>query len=149
VSAPPDPNGAPRSTGLSKPLDRLLGLVPLAIAILWVAGVAKFRDYELEPIHWVTLTAFAFAMQVIGRRARRRRPLPPMPEGARAVPLAALVATIVAAAAAVAGGALEWVAPRYFPTEVSWGLRTLWHVACAFGASYCMFLQRLLRVIPA
>ena len=106
-------------------------------------------DYELEPIHWVTLTAFAFAMQVIGRRARRRRPLPPMPEGARAVPLAALVATIVAAAAAVAGGALEWVAPRYFPTEVSWGLRTLWHVACAFGASYCMFLQRLLRVIPA
>ncbi len=145
-SAPPEPRPP---AGLSKPADRLLGLAPLAIAILWVAGVARFRDYELEPIHWVTLTAFAFAMQVLGRRARRRRPLPPMPPGARAVPLAALVASIVAAAAAVAGGALEWVAPRYFPTEVSWGLRTLWHVACAFGASYCMFLQRLLRVIPA
>jgi len=135
--------------GLGRGADRLLGLVPLAIAILWVAGVARFRDYQLEPIHWLSLVAFAFAMQVLGKRIRRERPLPPMPPGARAVPLSALVATIVAAVAAVAGGLLEWVAPRYFPTEVSWGLRTLWHVACAFGASYCIFLRRLLRVMPA
>ena len=72
-----------------------------------------------------------------------------MPPSARAIPLAALVATIVGAVAFVAGGLLEWVAPRYFPTEVSWGLRTLWHVACAFGASYCLFLRRLLHVLPA
>ncbi|GEM_PF-3494685 len=143
------PPAAKPDVGLSKPLDRLLGLVPLAIAIIWVAGVARFRAYELEPLQWLLLVAFAFAMQVIGVRMRRQRPLPPMPSGARAVPLAALVATIVGAAAAVAGGALEWVAPRYFPTEVSWGLRTLWHVACAFGASYCLFLRRLLRVLPA
>ncbi|MGC6488567.1 MAG: hypothetical protein ACON4Z_13050 [Planctomycetota bacterium] len=147
MAAPaPAPN---RDVGLPRPLDRLLGLVPLAIAIVWVAGVARFRDYELQPLHWLLLVAFAFAMQVIGARMRAQRPLPPMPSGARAVPLAALVATIVGAAAAVAGGALEWVAPRYFPTEVSWGLRTLWHVACAFGASYCLFLRRLLRVLPA
>ena len=123
--------------------------MPLAIAIIWVAGVALFRDYELKPLHWLLLVAFAFAMQVIGARMHAQRPLPPMPPGARAVPLAALVATIVGAAAAIAGGALEWIAPRYFPTEVSWGLRTLWHVACAFGASYCLFLRRLLRVLPA
>lgn len=143
------PPAAKPDVGLPKPLDRLLGLVPLAIAIVWVAGVARFRSYELEPLQWLLLVAFAFALQVIGVRMRRQRPLPPMPSGARAVPLAALVATIVGAAAAVAGGALEWVAPRYFPTEVSWGLRTLWHVACAFGASYCLFLRRLLRVLPA
>ena len=127
----------------------MLGLCPLAIAVLWVAGVARFRDYELETVHWLTLVAFAFAMQVIGRRIWKARPLPPMPEGARAVPLAALVATIIAFVAAIVGGVLEWIAPRYFPTQVSWGLRTLWHVACAFGAAYCLFLQRLLRVLPA
>jgi hypothetical protein len=121
----------------------------MGIAIIWVAGVAQFRNYELQPLHWLLLVAFAFAMQVIGKRIWQRRPLPPMPEGARAIPLAALVATIIAIAAAVAGGLLEWFASRYFPTEVSWGLRTLWHVACAFGASYCLFLQRLLRVLPA
>ena len=30
-----------------------------------------------------------------------------------------------------------------------WGLRMLWHAGCAFGAVYCAFLQRLLRVLPA
>ncbi len=90
-----------------------------------------------------------YTWSVIGKRMRRRRPLPEMPPNARAIPLAALVATIVGAVAFVAGGLLEWVAPRYFPTEVSWGLRTLWHVACAFGASYCLFLRRLLHVLQA
>ena len=60
--------------GLGRGADRLLGLVPLAIAILWVAGVARFRDYQLEPIHWLSLVAFAFAMQVLGKRIRRERP---------------------------------------------------------------------------
>jgi hypothetical protein len=145
-SAPQQP---PRPSGLSKPFDRALGLAAFAIAIIWIAGVARFRDYELEPVEWLSMAALAFAMSVIGKRMRRRRPLPEMPPSARAIPLAALVATIVGAVAFVAGGLLEWVAPRYFPTEVSWGLRTLWHVACAFGASYCLFLRRLLHVLPA
>lgn len=149
MSDSPEHPKPPQPAGLSRTLDRLLGLVPLGIAIIWVAGVAQFRDYELKPLHWLLLVAFAFAMQVIGKRIWARRPLPPMPEGARAVPLAAMVATIIAVAAAIAGGMLEWFATRYFPSEVSWGLRTLWHIACAFGASYCMFLQRLLRVLPA
>ena len=59
------------------------------------------------------------------------------------------VAAIIAAMACVFGGILEWVAQNYLPSEVPWGLRMLWHAACAFGASYCMFLQRLLRVLPA
>lgn len=149
MSDSPEQPKPPQPAGLSQTLDRLLGLVPLGIAIIWVAGVAQFRDYELKPLHWLLLVAFAFAMQVIGKRIWTRRPLPPMPEGARAVPLAAMVATIIAVAAAIAGGMLEWFATRYFPSEVSWGLRTLWHIACAFGASYCLFLQRLLRVLPA
>jgi len=149
VSESPETPQPQKPAGLSWPLDRLLGLVPLAIAVLWVAGVAKFRDYELKPLHWLSLVAFAFAMQILGKRIWQRKPLPPMPEGARAIPLAALVAIIVAVVAAVAGGLLEWFATRYFPTDVPWALRTLWHVACAFGAAYCLFLQRLLRVLPA
>ena len=63
-------------------------------------------------------------------------------------PLAALIATIVGLMACVVGGILEFVAQDYFPSDVAWGLRMLWHAGCAFGAVYCAFLQRLLRVLP-
>lgn len=127
----------------------MLGLCPLGISILWVAGVALFRGHELQPMEWLMLLAVGFALHLIARLSWQRRPLPPMPEGARAVPLAALVAAIVAVVAGIIGGVLELVAENYFPSEVAWGLRVLWHTACAFGAAYCAFLQRLLRVLPA
>ncbi|MFK7740034.1 MAG: hypothetical protein AB8H80_06885 [Planctomycetota bacterium] len=150
-TTPPErqPRPDPKSVGLSPLLDRLLGLCPLAIAVLWIAGVSRFRGYDMKPLEWAVLVAAAFAMHIIGRRAWRRRPLPQLPENARAMPLAGLVAMLIALLVGVLAGILELVANRYFPSEVPWGLRTLWHAACAFGASYCSFLQRLLRVIPA
>ena len=51
--------------------------------------------------------------------------------------------------AAEFGGILEAVAQNYMPSDVPWGLRMLWHAGCAFGAVYCAFLQRLLRILPA
>jgi hypothetical protein len=47
----------------------------------------------------------------------------------------------------VLGGIGEAMVQSHYPSELSWGLRTLWHTACAFGASYCAFLHRLLRVM--
>ena len=129
--------------------DRLLGLCPLAICILWTAGIALFRGHELKQAEWLMLIAGGFALNVLARLTWSRRPLPPLPEGATAMKLSALIATIVSVMACIAGGVLELVAQNYFPSEVPWGLRMLWHAACAFGAVYCAFLQRLLRVLPA
>ncbi|MFT7535271.1 MAG: hypothetical protein ACI85K_001223 [Hyphomicrobiaceae bacterium] len=149
AAKPASPNKQPnRSTGAVW-LDRLLGLCPLAIGILWAAGVAVFRGLELQPTQWLMLVAGGFSLQLIARMTWHRRPLPPLPEGARAVPMAALIATIVAVMAGVIGGILELVTENYFPSDVAWGLRTLWHTGCAFGAVYCAFLQRLLRELPA
>ena len=127
----------------------MLGLCPIGIAVIWVAGVAMFRNYPLTTLNWLLLIAFAFAMDVIGKRIWKRRPLPPLPEGARAIPLSALAAIAIAFVAAIVSGILEWFATDYFPTDISWGMRTLWHSACAFAASYCAYLQRLLKVLPA
>ena len=124
-------------------------MCPLAISILWAAGVATFRGYEMKPTEWLILIVAGCALQLMSRLTWYRRPLPPLPEGARAVPLSALIATIVALMAAVVGGILEVVAQNYFPSDTAWGLRTLWHAGCAFGAVYCAFLQRLLRILPA
>jgi hypothetical protein len=127
----------------------LLGLCPLAICILWAAGVAIFRNHELSPMEWMLLVLAGFTLQLLARMTWYRRPLPPLPETARAVPLAALIATIITVMACVLFGILEGIADRYLPSDVSWGLRMLWHAGCAFGAIYCAFLQRLLRVLPA
>lgn len=129
--------------------ERVLGLVALSIAMLWVAGIAGFRSYELQPSEWLILVTGGFALHILAQRTWHRRPLPALPEGARAMYLSALIASIIAAMAGIGGGILEMVAQNYMPSEVPWALRVLWHAACAFGASYCMFLQRLLRVLPA
>ena len=141
--------GKKQSIAINPWSDRLHSLCPLAISILWVAGVALFRGHELKPTEWLILVLGGFALHVISRLTWSRRPLPPLPEGARAVRLSALVAMIVAVMASVVGGVLEFAAQGYFPSDVPWGLRMLWHAACAFGATYCAFLQRLLRVMPA
>jgi len=150
VATPPQqPRRGPRATDTDTWTERLLGIASLGIAILWVAGIARFRDHELKPVEWLMLIAGGFALQIITKRAWAHRPMPPLPEGARAMHLATLIAAIIAAMACVFGGILELVAQAYLPSEVPWGLRMLWHAACAFGASYCMFLQRLLGVLPA
>jgi len=143
------PGPKPQANLASVWSERLLGLISLGIGILWVAGIAQFRDHELKPEEWLILVAGGFTLHLLMQRASRKKALPPMPEGARAMRMSALIAAIFAAMACIAGGILELVAQQYRPTEVPWGLRMLWHAACAFGFSYCRVLQRLLRVLPA
>lgn len=125
--------------------DRLLGLCPPAIAVLWVAGIAHFRAFELSPVEWAVLAAAGFSIHVVVRRFARPRPLPKLPDGARPGPVAAFAAALLALLAAVVGGVAEAMLDDPAAREVPWALRTLWHAACAFGASYCSFLQRLWR----
>ncbi|HEB54258.1 MAG TPA: hypothetical protein ENI87_13480 [bacterium] len=134
---------------LSPWLDRMLGLCPIAIAVLWVAGVAEFRGESLDPVGWASLFAFGFALQLVMHRTYPKRPLPKLPEGARATRLSFLAAMIIGSLAGLIGGVVELFAQHWFPSETPWGLRTLWHAGCAFGAVYCLFLRRLLPVLPA
>ncbi len=123
---------------------RLLGLLPVAIAILWVAGMAHLRNYPLSGMEWATLVAGGFALHAIGTRMWPPRPAPKLPEGATPGAVAALAAAMVAVLAAIVGGGLEhWITPARDATS-SWALRTLWHTACVFAFSYCGFLHRLL-----
>jgi hypothetical protein len=121
----------------------VLGVCPLLIAFLWLVGVAKFRHYELTLQEWAVVVAAGFTLQLLSRRTLRPRPLPPLPERANPNVLAALAASVLAVLAAVVGGVLEWAIEPTRPSEVGWSLRTTWHAACAFGASYCTFLARL------
>ncbi len=121
----------------------VLGVCPLLIALLWLVGVAKFRQYHLTPKEWAVVVACGTALHLLSRRTMRPRPLPPLPAGASPNALAALAGAILGFIAAVIGGFFEWVVEPSQPSEVSWFLRTTWHGACAFGASYCTFLLRL------
>jgi hypothetical protein len=122
---------------------RLLAACPALIAVLWVAGVAHFRNVELTPVEWLTVAAAAFALQTLARRLARPRPLPPLPAGSNPVTLAALAAAILAVPAALLAGLLELYVDSLRPSATSWALRTIWHTACVFALGYCTFLLRL------
>ena len=121
----------------------VLGVCPLLIALLWLVGVARFRGYDLTALEWAAVVASGFVLHVLMRRLRRPRPMPPLPPGASPNALAALAGAILAFVTAIVGGVFEWVIEPVRPTEVPWSLRTTWHAACAFAASYCTFLLRL------
>ena len=122
---------------------RVLGICPVLVAVLWIAGVAHFRDYSFTPLEWGVLAACAFALHILGNLLRRPRPLPKLPEGANPVWLSAQAAAILAVLVAMLAGVAEWLAEPYHATDTPWALRTLWYAACAFAASYCTFLLRL------
>ncbi|MCU0867579.1 MAG: hypothetical protein MUC36_27675 [Planctomycetes bacterium] len=124
-------------------LDRTLALGPVLVALLWLAGIARFRHYPLQPIEWAAITASAFALHLLVQRFVRPRPLPPLPPHTNPRTLAALAAAVLAVCAAVLGGVLEAVVEPNRPSEVPWWLRTTWHAACTFGFGYCGFLRRL------
>jgi len=128
-------------------IRRFLSLCPTAIAVLWVAGVAHFRGVALAPSEWATLVFAALAMSALLQGLQRKRPAP-LPERADPVALAAMAAFVVAVFATVVGTVLELLMQQDFPTDVSLALRTTWHAACAFGASYCTFLWRLTEPRP-
>ncbi|MCA8967300.1 MAG: hypothetical protein KDC48_20635, partial [Planctomycetes bacterium] len=112
---------------------RILGICPVLIAVLWVAGIAHFRDYEFTPGEWAVLVAVAFTLHILSNRMRRPRPVPQLPEGANPITMSALAALILAVLIAFAAGLLEWLAEPHLPTRTPWALRTLWHAACGFA----------------
>ncbi len=124
-------------------LRLLLGLSPVLVALLWLAGVSRFRGYDLSAREWLVVVAAAFMLHILQRRLWRPRPLPPLPPGTNPAVLALLAAVVLGALATVVGGVFEWAVEPMRPSEVGWALRTLWHGACSFGASYCGFLARL------
>ena len=120
-----------------------LGLCPVLVALLWIAGIARIRDFEPQPIEWGALVAVAFTLHILTRRARRRRPMPAIPEGSNPIALAGFAAAIVAVIVTLFGGLFEWFLEPMRPSQVALPLRALWHGACAFAGFYCSFLLRL------
>lgn len=129
-------------------LRALLGLSPVLIALLWLAGIARFRHYDLTGKEWAIVVGCGFMLHLLSKRALRPRPLPQLPAGASPGLLAALAGAIIGLLAGVVGGVFEWVVEPLRPSDTSWFLRTTWHAACSFGASYCAFLGRLQGVAP-
>jgi hypothetical protein len=129
------------------PAQTALSIAPVLVALLWIAGIARFRNYELTTNQWAVLLATAFALHLLQKRALRPKPLPPLPPGVNPAILALLAGLIVGALATVLGGAFEAMLPPGAPEESPWGLRAFWHGACAFGGSYCAFLGRLWNAI--
>lgn len=125
------------------PAQTALSLAPVLVALLWIAGIARFRDYALSTNEWAVLLASAFALHLLQKRALRPKPLPPLPPDANPAILALLAAVVVGLLASVFGGAAEAMLPPGTPDGTPWPLRTLWHGACAFAGSYCAFLGRL------
>lgn len=125
------------------PLRRVLALCPALVFLLWVAGVAQFRGYELASLEWVLLLSASLGLHVVMARARASKPIPALPPGTTPRSIAGLAAAILAALAGVLGGVFEWAIEPVRPSETSWSLRTTWHAACIFAASYTTFLHRL------
>lgn len=122
---------------------RVLAICPALVALLWIAGILRFRDVEIQPIEWVVLVAAGFTLQLLTKRAGMRRPLPQLPQNTNPVALTLFVSAILGAAVALFGALFEWFLEQYEPSKVPLALRALWHGACAFGAAYCSYLPRL------
>lgn len=122
---------------------RLLGLAAPLVGLLWVAGIARFRGYELTAGEWSAVVLAAFAMHLVVGRRGARRALPALPEGYNLVAVATLAAALLAVLTGVLGALFEWLVDQYQPSEYSLAARALWHAACAFGGAYCTFVHRL------
>src|SRR5512137_2820478 len=122
---------------------RLLSICPVLVAILWIAGVSRFRGYELSGREWAAVVAAAFALHVITTSLGRRRPMPTLPEGQDPAAVSLLAAAILGVLAAIVAGVFEAVVDHYRPSDVALPWRAAWHAACSFAATYCGFLYRL------
>ena len=137
------------TTTTSRWIWRSLGLLPTAIAILWVAGIAHFRQYSMSSSEWLVVVAFALALHALTRRLQPRpRPLQ-LPEGINRMNVALLAAGMLGAVAGLLGGLGEWIAEHYVPSDHPLPLRATWHAACAFAAAYCTLLRRLYATAPS
>lgn len=124
---------------------RVLDALPTAIAVLWIAGITEFRDLPMTGLDYAVLAAFAFALNALMRRLRPARRVIVLPPTANAGTVALLAATITGAMALLVGAVLEAMVPLQEQGHTPYWLRTVWHAACAFGASYCRFLARVVQ----
>lgn len=138
---------APRTRPPIGPWRRVLGLCPTLVAVLWVAGVARFRGVALAPVEWAALVAMALALHLIVGRTRRPAPMPKLSADTNAPLLAAFAAAAFTAVAAAISALVEWFVDSIEPATTTFTLRVLWHAACCFGACYCTFLLRVLNAL--
>lgn len=125
------------------PFTRLLQLLPAPIAALWVLGIARFRGWQLDVMQSLGIVALAFALFLLLRRARPERPPAPLPPGTNPRIVATLAAAFIGIVGLLVGGLVEYVVEQgYALQDVPWWLRTVWHAACAFAASWCRLLAR-------
>lgn len=126
---------------------RLLAPCPMAVLLLWIAGVARFREYRIAGREWLFLAVAALGLDAAARGVRRSA-RPPVVETSHAATVSAVAAAVVGVAALLGGGLLEFVVERIRPTASSLPLRALWHGACAFAFTYCTLLLRLTAEPP-
>lgn len=124
---------------------QVLDALPTAIAVLWIAGITQFRGLPMTGMDYAVLAAFAFALHTLLRRLRPGRRAIVLPPTANAATVALLAATITGAMALLVGALLEAMVPPQEQGNTPYWLRTVWHGACAFGASYCRFLARVVQ----
>ncbi len=140
----PDPSQSGPDRRRSDPTRRILSLMPSLVAGLWIVGVTRFRDLDLDLRSYIAIFATTMALLLLLRRAR---PLPrhiDLAPGSNPRSMALLVAVLTGGIALLLGGALEAVlAGGDPPVKTSWHLRTLWHGACAFAAAYFRLLGKL------
>jgi hypothetical protein len=125
---------------------RVLNLLPTGVAVLWIAGIAQFRELPMTSIDYAVLLAFALALQILMRRLRPRSNAIVLPASANPTVVSLLAASLTGAVALLVGGVLESLVPVQEQGPTPLWLRTVWHGACAFAASYCRFLA---RIVPA
>lgn len=126
---------------------RLLAPCPIAILLLWVAGVARFRDYQIAGREWFFLAVAAFGLDAVARGVRRGVRTPDV-AATHASAVSAIAAAVVGTAALLGGGLLEFVVERIRPASTGVPLRAVWHGACAFAFTYCTLLLRLTAEPP-
>lgn len=124
---------------------QVLDALPTAVAVLWIAGVTQFRGLPMTGLDYAVLAAFAFALHALLRRMRPGRRAIVLPPTANVGTVALLAATITGVMALLVGAVLEAMVPPQEQGNTPYWLRTVWHAACAFGASYCRFLARVVQ----
>ncbi|MEQ1632729.1 MAG: hypothetical protein ABL997_10180 [Planctomycetota bacterium] len=127
---------------------RILNFLPTLIAVLWIAGIAQFRELPMTAMDYAVLLAFAIALQTLLRRLRPRPNPVMLPADANPTVVTLLAATLTGVIAIVVGAVLESLVPASEQGPTPFWLRTLWHGACAFAASYCRFLSRIVPMEP-
>jgi hypothetical protein len=122
---------------------RVLWGAPVAIFVLWLAGIASYRAWSIPAGQHVVLLTLLLSAKLVCGWVLPARPRFVLPMGRNLLSLTLQVGIITAVVGLILGGIVEAGVPHSDPGYgTPWLLRTFWHGACAFGASYASFLGR-------